>query len=71
MILDPSLVALIAALRDPDDRVKVLAAQGIGTIGSEASAAVPALVALLTYPDESSRFSACIGLTGIGPAAWD
>jgi len=44
-----------------------LAAQAIGATGS-APAAVP-LIALLAYPDEGSRNSACIGLTGIGRGA--
>lgn len=63
------LRSLIAALKDPDARVRELAAQAVGTIGPDASSAVPALIALLAYPDEGSRHSACIGLTGIGSRA--
>lgn len=63
------LSALIAALKDPDGRVRGLAAQAIGEIGPRAALAVPNLVALLADPDEGSRNSACIGLAGIGPAA--
>jgi len=65
------LPALITALRDSDARVRGLAAQAIGEIGSQASPAVPALVRLLSDRDEGSRNSACIGLAGIGPAARD
>ena len=65
----PCLKALTAALSDPDDRVRALAAQAIGAIGADASSAVPALTALLGSPDEGSRNSALIGLTKIGPAA--
>jgi HEAT repeat protein len=61
--------ALIAALSDPDARVRALAAQALGAIGPEASAAVPALIVLLGSSDEGSRNSACIGLAGIGPLA--
>lgn len=62
------LPELVTALHDSDARVRGLAAQAIGEIGSLAAPAVPALVAL-TNPDQGSRNSACIGLTGIGPAA--
>jgi HEAT repeat protein len=63
------LTALIAALADSDPRVMQLAAQAVGTIGPDASPAVPALIALLGSADEGSRNSACIALTGIGPSA--
>ena len=65
----PCLTAMIAALEDSDARVRALAAQAIGTLGSEAAAAVPALISLLGSADEGSRNSACIGLRGVGPAA--
>jgi HEAT repeat protein len=67
--LRPGLPALIAALADPDTRVRGLVAQAVGMIGEEAAAAVPALAGLLEGVDEGSRISACIGLTGIGPRA--
>src|SRR5687768_6683483 len=63
------LRSLIAALKDPDARVRQLAAQAVGTIGPDASSAVPALVALLAYPDDESRNGACAGLMGIGSRA--
>jgi hypothetical protein len=63
------LPSLIAALKDPDARVRELAAQAIGTIGSDATSAVPALIGLLGNAEEGSRLSALIGLTGIGRAA--
>lgn len=65
----PCLAALIAALSDPDARVRQLAAQAVGGIGEEASSAVPALITLLGSEDEGSRNTACIGLAGIGPGA--
>ena len=63
------LTVLIGALADSDGRVRELAAQAIGAIGSAAAPAVPALIGLLASADEGSRNSACIGLTGIGPTA--
>jgi HEAT repeat protein len=63
------LRSLIAALKDRDAPVRALAAQAVGSIGPDASSAVPSLIALLAYPDEGSRHSACIGLSGIGPRA--
>ncbi|MBK5295534.1 MAG: HEAT repeat domain-containing protein [Vicinamibacteria bacterium] len=69
--IHPCLSSLIEAVADTDARVRQLAAQAIGAIGSPAAPAVPVLVKLLTDPDEGSRNSACIGLTGIGPPARD
>ena len=63
------LQSLIAALKDTDARVRELAAQAIGSIGTDASAAVPALIVLLASSDEGSRNTACIALTAIGPRA--
>jgi HEAT repeat protein len=67
--IGPCLTALIAASADSDARVRELAAQAIGAVGSQAAVAVPALIRLLTYPDQGYRNTACIGLRGIGPAA--
>jgi HEAT repeat protein len=63
------LTALIEALKDPDEQVRMFAAVAIGTIGPDGASAVPALARLLAYPDAESRTGACVGLTGIGPAA--
>jgi len=65
------LEPLVHALRDPDQRVKELAAQAVGGIGPAATAAVPDLVRMLADPAEGLRNTACIGLAGIGPAARD
>ena len=64
-----SLAPLITALADTDDRVRELAAQAVGAIGSDASPAVPGLIELLGSGEEGSRNTACIGLAGIGPSA--
>jgi len=69
--LRPFLNPLIRALRDPDQRVKELSAQGLAHVGAPAAPAVPDLVRLLSDPAEALRNSACIGLAGIGPAASD
>jgi HEAT repeat protein len=65
----PFVQPLIAALRDPDQRVKELSAQAVGHTGAAGVAAVPELVGLLADPAVGLRNSACIGLGGIGPAA--
>jgi HEAT repeat protein len=65
----PFIQPLIAALRDPDQRVQELSAQAIGHTGAAGAAAVPELVGLLADPAVGLRNSACIGLGGIGPAA--
>ena len=67
--LEPFGSALVAALRDPDERVKGLSAQAIGHLGKAGAVAVPDLLLLLVDPSEGLRNSACIALAGIGPAA--
>jgi HEAT repeat protein len=67
----PFVPALVAALRDDDERVAGLAAQALSHAGSAAAVAVPDLLRLLADPREGLRNSACIGLAGIGPAASD
>jgi HEAT repeat protein len=47
----PALNALVAALDDPEPRVRWHAARAIGLIGHEAASAVPALVKLLSDDD--------------------
>jgi TonB family protein len=69
--IGPALPALVAALQDPDPRVRGGAAEELGDVGPKAAAAVPKLIALLSEPDEGLRNNACIGLKGIGPAAKD
>lgn len=64
-----ALPELMTALSDEDADVRAWSAQAVGTIGPDAQPAVPALIRLLGDRDEGSRNSACIGLTGIGPAA--
>ncbi len=47
----PALDALVAALDDPEPRVRWHAARAIGLIGHEAASAIPALVKLLSDDD--------------------
>jgi hypothetical protein len=61
--------ALVATLKDSDNRVRELSAQAVGATGSAGVSAVPALIALLDSSSEGDRNTACIGLGGIGPAA--
>jgi HEAT repeat protein len=61
------LPPLVAALKDPDSRVRGLAAQAAGAMGPDASSAVPALIVLLASPDEGSGNSACIALDRMAP----
>ena len=67
--IGPFVEPLTNALRDPDQRVKELAAQAFELTGAAGASAVPDLVRLLQDPSEGLRNSACIGLYGIGPAA--
>ena len=67
--LKPFGSALVAALRDSDERVKGLSAQAVGHLGADGAMAVPELLRLLADPSEGLRNSACIALAGIGQAA--
>jgi HEAT repeat protein len=69
--LRPFMAQLVVALRDSDERVKVLAAQALEHIGADAVIAIPDLIRLLEDPSEGLRNSACIALAGIGPTARD
>ncbi len=67
--ISPALPALMTALQDSDQHVRVNAAFDLGDMGSQAAPAVGQLIEMLGDPDEFVRHSVCIGLGGIGPAA--
>ncbi len=57
------------ALKDEDFTVRAWSAQALGTMGSVAVPAVPALLSLLRESDWSMRHSVCLALAKMGPAA--
>jgi predicted Ser/Thr protein kinase len=64
----PSLV--VALCNDPDDVVRVSAAEALGRIGPRATVAIPALIAALTYAGDEVCDAAAGALLRIGlPAA--
>jgi HEAT repeat protein len=65
----PFVQPLIAALHDPDERVRELSGQAIAHTGAAGAAAVPELVRRLADPAVGLRVTACVGLGGIGPDA--
>jgi hypothetical protein len=64
-----ALPQLIELLRSPQADVRLLAAQVIARMGSDAKDAVPALIPLLKDPDERVRKAATRTLGRIGPDA--
>jgi HEAT repeat protein len=60
---------LIVKLTDDDQFVRIHAASLLGSMGDEAGAAVPALIALLESGDVHDRRLAALTLGEIGPAA--
>lgn len=64
---EPAVGLLRAALRSPQEQSGAILA--LGTLGSQAAAAVPDLVALLDEPQEAIRLDAAVALRRIGPAA--
>jgi hypothetical protein len=67
--ISAALPALMTALQDSDQHVRVYAALDLGDMGSKAAPAVDRLIEMLGDPDEFVRQSVCSGLGGIGPAA--
>jgi HEAT repeat protein len=65
----PALPALIAALRSPNDSLRVKCVRALAAIGPEAVAAVPALAGRLNDREEEVRYEAAWALCGIGPPA--
>jgi HEAT repeat protein len=59
--------ALIEALKDKSDQVRVSAAIALGSFGDQATDAIPALQALQRDPDAKVREAAGIALSRIDP----
>ncbi len=67
--IPPRIQNLIDLLRSEDSRLRGVAAVELGKIGSEAKAALPALIEALKDEDQIVRRSATKALPNIGPAA--
>jgi HEAT repeat protein len=64
-----SLPDLITVLQDETNSARGLAIYALGLVGSEAQPAIPALMPLLTHPNEQLRGSTAYTLTRLGPEA--
>jgi hypothetical protein len=60
--------ALIEALKDKDNDIRVSAAIGLGTFGEQARDAIPALQAMKSDRDTRVREAARVALTRIDPS---
>ncbi len=58
---------LLRALSDPDPKLRVAAARGLGTLGRGVAANAPALVHALEDPDRRVRLNAAVALSRIDP----
>jgi len=65
----PAIPQLIELLKSPDPEVRLIAAQVLARMGSDAKEAVPPLIPLLNDPDERIRKAAARTLGRIGPDA--
>ena len=65
----PAVSALIAALKDKDEVVRINAATALGSMDAEAASAVPALTEALKDKNERVRSSAAYALESIGAEA--
>jgi HEAT repeat protein len=61
----------VAALRDPDAKVRKKAASKLGNVGTADAAALPALMGALEDRDAAVRCEAILALVKFGPAAKD
>jgi HEAT repeat protein len=68
---EPAVPGLIEMLKDPDPRVRGLAASTFWGMGGKARAAVPALAEALSDPDPSFRTQIAMALENMGPDAKD
>jgi hypothetical protein len=65
----PAIPQLIASLQSADPEVRLISAQVLARMGSDAKEAVPHLIPLLKDPDERIRKAAARTLGRIGPEA--
>ena len=68
---EPAVPGLTEMLKDPDPRVRGLAASTFWGMGGKARAAAPALGEALSDPDPSFRTQAAMALENMGPDAKD
>lgn len=68
---EPAVPGLIEMLKDPDPRVRGLAASTFWGMGGKARAAAPALAEALSDPDPSFRTQVAMALENMGPDAKD
>jgi len=66
---EPAVPGLIEMLKDPDPRVRGLAASTFWGMGGKARAAAPALGEALSDPDPSFRTQVAMALENMGPDA--
>ncbi len=67
MAAEPDLEGLIAALRSPDERLRVRAVDELGRLGPQAAPAVPALVRAIADPEPAVRRKAVEALGRLRP----
>lgn len=68
---EPAVPGLTEMLKDPDPRVRGLAASTFWGMGGKARSAVPALAEALADPDASFRTQVAMALENMGPDAKD
>jgi HEAT repeat protein len=68
---EPAVPGLIEMLKDPDPRVRGLAASTFWGMGGKARSAVPALAEALSDPDPAFRTQIAMALENMGPDAKD
>lgn len=68
---EPAVPGLTEMLKDPDPRVRGLAASTFWGMGGKARSAVPALAEALSDPDPSFRTQIAMALENMGPDAKD
>jgi HEAT repeat protein len=59
----------LAALKNPDAKKRVKAAQVLGNVGTVDARSIPALIEAVADPDAKVREAAVLGLAKIGPPA--
>jgi HEAT repeat protein len=69
MMGEPAVPALIAAVKDPEPRVRTAAASALWGLGPKARTAVTALAETLADADDGVRLAAVMALEAVGPDA--